>query len=337
MRIIIIGGGPAGMSCALWLDNMGYIPYLVEEKDDLGGMLNNNYYNNNSVLCEPTITNEALRKKMVSHISSSRTKIFTHTKIKKIKPISSGHGVEFSVHSEGKHANEINNTKFHRIVIATGTRVRGETWLINKIGETSSSTDIIRNTYIGPLSMQDELDNLANTQYNNHRKKKWLVVGGGANAVDVACRLSEYKEHVILCARSDWKDCPPNLLKNLNRLQRTRSINIINPCTITEVNIASDAGHLLSISTEDNGRLLVDKIVIMFGFQPNSDEIFVLKKNINVAIDGRYLTDKKFSTNLPGVFAIGDVSNSGAHCISSAMGAGAVAAKNILFLSSHGD
>jgi thioredoxin reductase len=314
---------------------MGYIPYLVEEKEDPGGMLNNNRYNNNSVLCEPTTTNEALRKKMVSHILSSRTKIFTHTKITKIKPVFSGHGVEFSVNSAGKHANAINSTKFNRIVIATGTRVRGKTWLLNKIGEASSSADIIRNAYIGPLSMQDELDNLANFQDNNYLRKRWLVVGGGANAVDVACRLSEHKEHIILCARSDWKGCPPNLLNSLNKLQRKRSINIINPCTITEVNIASDAGHLLSISTADKGRLLVDKIVIMFGFQPNSDEILILPKNINVGIDGCYLTDKKFSTDFPGIFAIGDVSNNGAHCISSAMGAGAVAAKNILFLSSH--
>src|SRR2546427_11613496 len=34
----IIGGGPAGMSCALWLHNYGLKPVIIEQADALGGM-----------------------------------------------------------------------------------------------------------------------------------------------------------------------------------------------------------------------------------------------------------------------------------------------------------
>jgi thioredoxin reductase len=34
----IIGGGPAGMSCALWLHNYGFNPVIIEREGALGGM-----------------------------------------------------------------------------------------------------------------------------------------------------------------------------------------------------------------------------------------------------------------------------------------------------------
>ena len=34
----IIGGGPAGMSCALWLHNYGMHPVIIEKEGALGGM-----------------------------------------------------------------------------------------------------------------------------------------------------------------------------------------------------------------------------------------------------------------------------------------------------------
>lgn len=37
-NVIIIGGGPAGMSCALWLKNYGLSPVIVEKEGHLGGM-----------------------------------------------------------------------------------------------------------------------------------------------------------------------------------------------------------------------------------------------------------------------------------------------------------
>ncbi|MGD1698426.1 NAD(P)-binding protein [Dapis sp. BLCC M229] len=34
----IIGGGPPGMSCALWLKYLGFSPIIIERKQRLGGL-----------------------------------------------------------------------------------------------------------------------------------------------------------------------------------------------------------------------------------------------------------------------------------------------------------
>ncbi|MEP9353641.1 NAD(P)/FAD-dependent oxidoreductase [Xanthobacter sp. KR7-65] len=43
---VIIGGGPAGSSCALWLKMLGFRPCLVERRQALGGLQNDNPYPN---------------------------------------------------------------------------------------------------------------------------------------------------------------------------------------------------------------------------------------------------------------------------------------------------
>lgn len=45
--VIILGGGPAGASCALWLKQSGHEPYIIEKRPCLGGLQNDNPYANN--------------------------------------------------------------------------------------------------------------------------------------------------------------------------------------------------------------------------------------------------------------------------------------------------
>ncbi|RDU96064.1 NAD(P)/FAD-dependent oxidoreductase [Trinickia dinghuensis] len=43
---IIVGGGPAGASCALWLKLLGFQPCIVEQRSELGGLQNESPYPN---------------------------------------------------------------------------------------------------------------------------------------------------------------------------------------------------------------------------------------------------------------------------------------------------
>src|SRR3546814_9196503 len=38
----IIGGGPAGISCAVWLARLGFSPVLIEAGQELGGLCRSN-------------------------------------------------------------------------------------------------------------------------------------------------------------------------------------------------------------------------------------------------------------------------------------------------------
>lgn len=53
---VIIGGGPAGASCALWLKMLGFRPCLVERRPTLGGLQNDNPYPNEWIASAPNRT-----------------------------------------------------------------------------------------------------------------------------------------------------------------------------------------------------------------------------------------------------------------------------------------
>ncbi|WP_410595597.1 NAD(P)/FAD-dependent oxidoreductase [Amycolatopsis sp. lyj-23] len=48
--VIVVGGGPAGASCAVWLKNMGHKPCIVERRSALGGLENDNPYVNDLIV-----------------------------------------------------------------------------------------------------------------------------------------------------------------------------------------------------------------------------------------------------------------------------------------------
>ncbi len=45
-QVTIIGGGPAGISCAIWLKQLGISPLLLEADNQLGGLQTRSPYKN---------------------------------------------------------------------------------------------------------------------------------------------------------------------------------------------------------------------------------------------------------------------------------------------------
>lgn len=53
---VVIGGGPAGSSCALWLKGLGYEPLLIEARERLGGLQAESPYRNAWIVALPEAT-----------------------------------------------------------------------------------------------------------------------------------------------------------------------------------------------------------------------------------------------------------------------------------------
>ena len=64
----IIGGGPAGMSCALWLHNYGLRPIIIEKETALGGMARHSPYPNEWLLGRPGETARANAEAFARHV-----------------------------------------------------------------------------------------------------------------------------------------------------------------------------------------------------------------------------------------------------------------------------
>src|SRR6516162_9729631 len=67
----IIGGGPAGMSCALWLKNYGLSPIIIERENALGGMARLSPYPNDGLLGRPGETAEQNAEGFARHIAQA--------------------------------------------------------------------------------------------------------------------------------------------------------------------------------------------------------------------------------------------------------------------------
>ena len=64
----IIGGGPAGMSCALWLHNYGMHPVIIEKEGALGGMARMSPYPNEWLLGQRGKTGRENAAEFAAHI-----------------------------------------------------------------------------------------------------------------------------------------------------------------------------------------------------------------------------------------------------------------------------
>ncbi|MFM6000372.1 MAG: NAD(P)-binding protein [Dolichospermum sp.] len=44
--VAVVGGSPSGMSCALWLKHLGFVPILIEKNEKLGGLQTLSHFQN---------------------------------------------------------------------------------------------------------------------------------------------------------------------------------------------------------------------------------------------------------------------------------------------------
>ena len=57
---VVVGGGPAGASCALWLHLLGLRPCIVERTARLGGLQNHSPYDNHWIVSTPGLSGQSI-------------------------------------------------------------------------------------------------------------------------------------------------------------------------------------------------------------------------------------------------------------------------------------
>ena len=155
------------------------------------------------------------------------------------------------------------------------------------------------------------------------RDRTVIVAGGGDTAVEEALYLAKITKKVYLAHRRDALRASPILQK---RTFENDKIEVLWNTVLTGIQ-AGDSGvnnvSLKDTKTGDTRDLAVDGVFIFIGYLPNSKIVpEVIKRN-----DGGYiLTDNKCETNVPGIYAIGDLKEKFARQIVTAAGDGCTAA-----------
>lgn len=158
-----------------------------------------------------------------------------------------------------------------------------------------------------------------------YRDKTLVVVGGGNSAVQEALFLTRFTTHIDLLVRSEIR-ASDVLQHELDKAVEAGKIAVHLNTTTDEI-IASDGKNVDKVVATKDGKkteFVIDGVFVFVGLKPNTEFL----KNTPIELDqvGLIKTDRKLQTNIPGVFASGDVRSGATAQIASAVGEGATAA-----------
>jgi len=148
------------------------------------------------------------------------------------------------------------------------------------------------------------------------------VVGGGDSAADEAITLTEYCEHVLLIHRRDQLRAQQSLI---DRVGENRKIEVVWNTVIEEIlGVDTVSGlRLRNTVTNMENSLELSGLFVYVGLEPNSSLVDGLLKTDNA---GHIPTSVSMETEVPGVYAIGDLRQNSSSQLVSAAGDGATAA-----------
>ena len=160
-----------------------------------------------------------------------------------------------------------------------------------------------------------------------YREKRLVVVGGGNSAVQEAIFLTRFSTHIDLLVRSTLK-ASEVLQEDLQKYIDEGKISVHLGTSTDE--IITDDGIVTGVRGTKDGQSVqfdTDGIFIFVGLKPNT--AFLAGSGIELDEVGLIKTDNSLQTNIPGIFASGDVRSGATMQIASAVGEGASAALSI--------
>jgi thioredoxin reductase (NADPH) len=292
--VIIIGGGPAGLTAAIYASR-SRLKTLLIEKQGCGGLMAITDMLENYPGFDSGINGFELAAKMEKQARSFGTEIIYTTansieygKIKKIITDESEYETKTIIISAG--------VSFKKLGI------KGEEQFIGSGVSFCAVCD-------APF----------------YRNKEVLVVGGGNSALQEAMYLSKFAKSVkIIHRRSEFKSS--KILQE--KLESFHNISVIYDSKIEEI-VGTDKlekAVITKLKTQSVSEIFVEGIFVFIGFTPNTSNFSFL------ALDdkGYIITDKNMETSVPGIFACGDICKKQLRQVVTATADGAVAAASAL-------
>jgi len=293
VELVIMGAGAAGLSAGIYGARSGLKTLVLEEK--LAGGTTADAPVVENYLGFQSISGRELAQKMVAHCRSVGVEI---------------HELEKAVSLDLKGKKKVVKTdkvvyETEAVIIASGTHYReldvpGEKEFRGKGVSYCGICD-------GPL----------------FKNKRVLVVGGGNSAAITALYIAELASEVKLAHRRDVLRAEEALVK---ALENRENLEILWNTEVKEIVGENVVGKALlhDNRTGETKELKLDGVFIQVGEDPNSQ--LAKKAGVKVDREGYIIVDGRQRTNIPGVYAAGDVTNHPVKQIGTAVGQGITAA-----------
>ena len=292
-ELIIIGAGPAGITAAIYAAR-GKLDFLVISKDIGGQTLLSSEVENYTGY--HFLKGSDLVKKFEEHLKDYKINLKLGEEVRDIKR----KGKIFEIKTD--KSNYLTKT----IIIASGKKSRklnvpGEERLYNRGLTYCAICD-------APL-FQD---------------KTVAVVSGGNSALDATLQLIKIAKKIYLINISPQ---PKGEKIRIERIKQSNKVTILNNAKTTEILGNKFVTGLKLIQNNEEQELNVQGVFVEIGLIPNSDFAKIVKKNKwnEIMIKRTTVTMQENMTNIPEIFAAGDVTDIPAKQIIVAAGEGAKA------------
>ncbi len=294
--VLIVGGGAAGMSAAIWCRELGLQCAVVEQSGELGGQLNRIH---SAIENYPGIV-KIESSELIATFASQLSRFSV--------PVINASAVGFKVEPLSMELSTGEWISPKALIIASGVRRR-------KLGVPGESEfaqhGIIDSGARDPSAVSG---------------KTVLIVGGGDAAIENATILAPFAKQVFVVHRRSEFSARDEFISQAKGLD---NVEFITNSSVLRFD-GSDRLEKVTIQNLHTGSetsVTIQNALIRIGVVPNSD---LFKDAVMTDPAGYIEVDSACRSNLSKVFAAGDVANPIGPTIASAIGMGATAAKAAL-------
>ena len=291
--VIIVGGGPAGLTAALYLAREG-LDALVIEKAGLGGQTGITQTLDNFPGFDEGISGAEFADRLSRQARKFGVELLQAQEVTEIEEDGQYHVI---------HTDSGNHYHSKAVLFASGARYRrmdipGEDELIGINVHFCATCD-------GAF----------------YKHKKVLVVGGGNSGFEEGLFLTKFATQVDIIVNSPTAKASKILQE---KVAEKENMNVLLNYNVTELRGKNKLESVLveDKHTKENKVLKYDGVFVFIGLTPNND---LLKETAKLDPWGFIKTDNMM-TSIPGIFAAGDVRSGATKQAAAAVGEGASAA-----------
>lgn len=291
--VIIVGGGPAGLTTAIYALRGG-CSVLLFEGDMLGG--------------QSSISNDVSNYPGYKQISGAELALKMHEQAESLG-LSTIYDSVIKIDFDKKQINTKNSQYFAKcIVLCMGAKAR-------KLGLENEDKLLGKGVHY-----------CATCDGAFYKGENVAVVGGGNSAAEEVIYLCSICNHVDMLVRSDKLKCQEYLLNQLNKLKKEKKLSINFNTTLTKIH-GEDKVEKVEINNDGKIRDIEAKAVfVSIGRIPDNG---LIGGKINLTKDGFVKSNENMMTNLEGVYVAGDLREKHLRQIITACADGAIAGNQV--------
>jgi alkyl hydroperoxide reductase subunit F len=287
--VVVVGGGPAGASAAIYTARKGLKTAIIAQK--FGGQVQETLGIENLIGTAYT-EGARLTADLDKHVRSYAIDLLEHRRVERIVD-----GADKEVWIQGGE-----RIKAPTLIVATGAKWR-------ELGVPGEKEYLGRGVAFCP-----------HCDGPFFKGRPVAVVGGGNSGVEAAIDLSGICSHVTLIEFADTLKADAVLIKNLSARE---NVTVISSARTTKV--IGDGSKVTGLQFEDRhseaaSTIEIDCVFVQIGLSPNSA---IVSDLVELNRFGEIVVDDKGRTSVPGIYAAGDVTTTPYKQIVIAIGEGA--------------